>query len=92
VAKKMNRVAWGLEVVLAVLVLGGSGRLFVSSQNRQPEQERWMTLLPQDQWGLGRDEVASVRAALTASVLYDDEGKGRWPLRWRLGFVSVRVE
>jgi hypothetical protein len=91
-AKRTNRIAWGLAVVLALLVLGGSGRLFVRYQNRMPEQERWVTLLPQDQWGFGQDQAANLRAIAAALRLYPDEGGGWWPRRWRLGFLSVRVE
>jgi hypothetical protein len=87
--RKPNRVAWGLAVVLAVVLVDGGGT-FVSYQNRLPEKDRWITLLPKGAWGFRPDEsVANINAIVRE--LGGDAGD-RWPTRYRLGFVSVRVE
>jgi hypothetical protein len=85
-AKRTNRVAWGMAAILAVVVLGGSMGLFVSYQSRLPEPDRWVILLPRSEWGFGPDGMAVLR-----SVVAQLDGGVTWPERYRLGFWTFRV-
>jgi hypothetical protein len=84
--KRANRVEWGLVGVLAVLLMAGTVRLLADFQCRLPEERRWVTLLPTDQWGFGRDEAAALRSDLFHIFPCDDYT--RWPERYRLGWLS----
>ena len=79
--------AWGLAVALAVVVLAGGVVLAANYQNRLPEEERWIRLLPKSEWGFGPDGTASLRW-----VLAQTGGGATSPARYRLGIFTVRVE
>jgi hypothetical protein len=85
---KKNWAVWGLVAVLAAAVLGSSGVLFVSYQNQLPEERRWVTLLPRAAWSFGPDNLAALAFTLRLCHAADVQP----PKRYRLGFVSVRVE
>jgi hypothetical protein len=77
-----NRVAWGLALVLSIVVLIGIGGLFVNYHNHLPEEKRWMSVLPRDQWGIGPEaDVAPIIAAVRLPADH-----------YRLGLISMRVK
>jgi hypothetical protein len=80
-AKRTNRVTWGLAVVLAVVLLGGGGLLGVHYHSRVPKGAIWLALLPPPAWGFGRMEMA-----IAARVPLPPE---EWVI---LGFFMVRVK
>ena len=82
---KTNRVAWGLAAILAVALAGGVV-LAANRQNRLPEEDRWVMLLPKSRWGFGPDYSDSryVHLRLSGGVARPDE--------YRLGVFAVRVE
>ena len=79
--------AWGLAVALAVVVLVGGVVLAANYQNRLPEEDRWVRLLPKSEWGFGPDNIAAIR-----SFLHQFGGGAAWPKRYRLGIITVRVQ
>jgi hypothetical protein len=85
-----NAVAWGLAVILAAVVLGGGVALVADYQTRLPERERSVMILPECEWGVGRDQCAAIRSALYGHV-HPHAGVA-WPERYRLGIITVRIE
>ena|SRR2546428_7232056 len=88
--QKTNREAWGLAAILALVVLGGVGLLGVSYQNRLLPGERWLTLRPRNEWGLGAQQQVRIWAS---------SGSSGWKAgveiiaeRWRMGCFAVRVK
>jgi hypothetical protein len=57
-AKRTNRVAWGLAVVLAVVVAVGGVVLVAHYQSGLPERERHVKLLPWRDWWFGSEGMA----------------------------------
>jgi hypothetical protein len=57
--RKMSRTAWGLAAVLTVVLVVGSGLLFISYQSRLPEEKELFVLLPRSRWGFGQLLIAS---------------------------------
>jgi hypothetical protein len=51
--KRINRAAWGLAIVLGLMVAGGIVLLFARYQSRLPPAERPLILLPKGSWGFG---------------------------------------
>ena len=58
-AKRTNQEAWGLVAILAVVLLVGSGLVFISYQSTLPEEKKWFALLPRSEWGFGQLLIAS---------------------------------
>ena len=75
----------GLAAILAVALASGVV-LAANRQNRLPEEDRWVMLLPKSRWGFGPDYSDSRWAHLQ---LYG--GVARLD-QYRLGIFAVRVE
>jgi hypothetical protein len=57
-AKRTNRVAWGLAATLAVALLGTSGVFVATYQTGLSPQERLPRLLARNQWSFGSGGMA----------------------------------
>jgi hypothetical protein len=86
VIKRKNQRAWWLAAVLAAMVLGATGVLFANSQCRLPEAERFFTLLPTNEWGLGELPIEG------AELETNSAGVSVIPVRQKLGFFTVRIK
>jgi hypothetical protein len=80
-AKRTNRVAWSLVVVLGIVVAWGGMALAGYSQRDLPEHWRsGVILLPRSQWGFGHSRVYWIHGPTEPATD-----------RFVIGFLAVRI-
>jgi hypothetical protein len=86
-AKRTNRVAWGLVWGLAVVMIGSV--VVVADLNSQlPEESKWVILLPRGEWGFGPDPLTVMRIIMAKRI----SRRYAWHHRYKVGFLSLRID